>query len=156
MRARIWRTASGARPGPYTLTRLTAQTPCPAMSLTRRHILVVDDEPYIGRIIELKLEHSPYTVELAADARSALERLRSADPFDVVLLDIILPRSSGLEVLAALRLIPHRRETPVIMLTAKGQESDRAEAASLGATDFLTKPFSPKRLLARIDEIVSD
>lgn len=126
------------------------------MPQARRHILVVDDEPYIGRIIQLKLERGPYVVELVSDGRAALDRLRSRDPIDVVLLDIMLPHSSGLEVLAELRLIPHRRRTPVIMLTAKGQSADRAEAAELGATDFLTKPFSPKKLLARIDEIVSD
>ena len=116
-------------------------------------ILVVDDEPHIGRIIQLKLENGPYRVELAYDGRSALERLRSEDPFDLVLLDIMMPHASGFEVLEALRALPHREATPVIMLTAKGQEADRERARELGATDFLTKPFSPKKLLARIDEI---
>lgn len=126
------------------------------MAHARRHVLVVDDEPFIGRIIQLRLETGPYTVELAADGLEALERLRSPDPIDIVLLDIMLPHTSGLDVLAELRTLPHRRATPVIILTAKGQEADRAAAASLGATDFLTKPFSPKRLLARIDEIVTE
>lgn len=119
----------------------------------RRHVLVVDDEPYIGRIIQLKLETGPYTVELLEDGRSALERLNTEDRVDLILLDIILPHASGLEVLEELRQLPHRLETPVIMLTAKGQEADRERAAHFGATDFLTKPFSPKKLLARIDEI---
>jgi DNA-binding response OmpR family regulator len=79
--------------------------------------------------------------------------LRSDDPVDVILLDIIMPQMSGLEVLAQLRQLPHRQATPVIMLTGKGQEADRARAGDLGATDFLTKPFSPKKLLARIDEL---
>lgn len=122
-------------------------------SSTRRSILVVDDEPYIGRIIQLKLESGPYAVELAHDGRSALERLSSGSPFDLVLLDIMMPHLSGLEVLAELRRLPGRERTPVIMLTAKGQDTDRARAAELGATDFLTKPFSPKKLLARIDEL---
>lgn len=126
------------------------------MSLIRRHILVVDDEPYVGRIIELKVERGPYTVEVALDGAAALERLRSHAPLDLVLLDIMLPHTSGLEVLAELRGIPHRRDTPVVILTARGQSADRAEAAALGATDFLTKPFSPRRLLARIDEIITD
>ena len=121
-----------------------------------RTVLVVDDEPYIGRIIQLKLENGPYRVELVQDGRTALDRLQSEDPVDLVLLDIMMPQMSGLDVLAELRQIPHRRATPVIMLTAKGHETDRAQAASLGATDFLTKPFSPKKLLARIDEIFSD
>ena len=118
-----------------------------------RSILVVDDEPYIGRIIQLKLESGPYSVELAHDGRSALERLSSGKTFDLVLLDIMMPHLSGLEVLAELRRLPGREQTPVIMLTAKGQDTDRARAAELGATDFLTKPFSPKKLLARIDEL---
>jgi len=118
-----------------------------------RSILVVDDEPYIGRIIQLKLESGPYAVELAHDGRSALERLSSGDRFDLVLLDIMMPHLSGLDVLAQLRKLPGRERTPVIMLTAKGQDTDRARAAELGATDFLTKPFSPKKLLARIDEL---
>ncbi len=119
----------------------------------RRHILVVDDEPYIGRIIQMKLEHGPYDVELAQDGRSALTRLRSDLPVDVILLDIMMPHVSGLDVLAELRQLPHRQSTPVIMLTGKGQETDRERAVRLGATDFLTKPFSPKKLLARIDEL---
>ena len=98
-------------------------------SSTSRSILVVDDEPYIGRIIQLKLESGPYSVELAHDGRSALERLATGAPFDLVLLDIMMPHVSGLEVLAELRRLPGREATPVIMLTAKGQESDRARAA---------------------------
>ncbi len=122
----------------------------------RRRVLVVDDEPYIGRIVQLKLEDGPYDVELALDGRSALSLLRSQDAIDLILLDIMMPHLSGLDVLAQLRQLPHRRDTPVIMLTGKGQEADRERAASLGVTDFLTKPFSPKKLLARIDEIFSD
>jgi len=122
----------------------------------RRRVLVVDDEPYIGRIIQLKLEDGPYDVEVVLDGRSALELLRADDPIDVMLLDIMMPHMSGLEVLAEMRQIQHRRDTPVIMLTGKGQEADRERAATLGATDFLTKPFSPKKLLARIDEIFCD
>ena len=118
-----------------------------------RTVLVVDDEPYIGRIIQLKLENGPYRVELVQDGRTALDRLRAEAPIDLILLDIMMPHVSGLDVLAELRQIPHRRTTPVIMLTAKGHETDREQAAQLGATDFLTKPFSPKKLLARIDEL---
>ena len=120
-----------------------------------RKVLVVDDEPYIGRIIQMKLESGPYSVELVQDGRTALEVVHSENSIDLILLDIMMPHVSGLDVLAELRQIPHRRATPVIMLTAKGHETDREQAATLGATDFLTKPFSPKKLLARIDEIFS-
>jgi CheY-like chemotaxis protein len=124
-----------------------------AASEERRDILVIDDEPYIGRIIQLKLEGTPYSVHVCQDGAAALDRLRTDDPVDLILLDIMMPRMNGFEVLARLREIPHRRETPVIMLTGKGQSTDREQAATLGARDFLTKPFSPKKLLERIDEI---
>jgi DNA-binding response OmpR family regulator len=119
----------------------------------RRTILVVDDEPYIGRIIQLKLEETPYTVDVCQDGATALQRLGTEVPVHLILLDIMMPEMNGFEVLARLRQIPHRAETPVIMLTGKGQSTDRERAESLGARDFLTKPFSPKKLLARIDEI---
>jgi DNA-binding response OmpR family regulator len=118
-----------------------------------RHVLVADDEPHIGRIVQLKLESGPYDVVLVPDGRAAMERLESDAPIDLVLLDIMMPYVSGLDVLAELRRMPHRRETPVIILTAKGQDSDRTTAMELGATDFFTKPFSPNKLLARIDEL---
>jgi two-component system, OmpR family, alkaline phosphatase synthesis response regulator PhoP len=118
-----------------------------------RRVLVADDEPHIGRIIQLKLEQGPYQVKLVADGREALDVLRSDEPVDVVLLDIMMPHVSGLEVLAEARALPHRGDTPVIILTAKGQDADRRQALELGATDFFTKPFSPKKLLARVDEL---
>jgi two-component system, OmpR family, alkaline phosphatase synthesis response regulator PhoP len=124
-----------------------------AIAQHSRNILVVDDEPYIGRIIQLKLEETPYTVDVCQDGATALHRLRTEARVDLILLDIMMPQMNGFEVLALLREIPHRRETPVIMLTGKGQSTDRERAESLGARDFLTKPFSPKKLLARIDEI---
>lgn len=118
-----------------------------------RRVLVADDEPHIGRIIQMKLEQGPYEVTLVSDGRAALDELQGPDPIDVVLLDIMMPLASGLEVLAAARKLPHRRETPIIILTAKGQDADRRQALELGATDFFTKPFSPKKLLARVDEL---
>ncbi|CAN5690136.1 hypothetical protein BH23GEM5_BH23GEM5_06330 [soil metagenome] len=116
-----------------------------------RHVLVADDEPHIGRIIQMKLEAGPYQVTLVPDGRAALDRLQSDEPIEVVLLDIMMPHLSGLQVLEAARKLPHRRDTPIIILTAKGQDADRVRAMGLGATDFFTKPFSPKKLLARVD-----
>jgi two-component system, OmpR family, alkaline phosphatase synthesis response regulator PhoP len=118
-----------------------------------RRVLVADDEPHIGRIIQMKLEQGPYEVTLVSDGGEALDRLRGTGVIDLVLLDIMMPRASGLEVLAEARRLDHRRETPIIILTAKGQDADRRQAIALGATDFFTKPFSPKKLLARVDEI---
>jgi CheY-like chemotaxis protein len=118
-----------------------------------RRVLVADDEPHIGYIIRLKLEQGPYQVALVSDGTEALEHLRGDEPIDVVLLDIMMPGATGLEVLAEARALPHRRDTPIIILTAKGQDADRRQALELGATDFFTKPFSPKKLLARVDEL---
>lgn len=127
-----------------------------ATDTDRKTILVADDEPYIGRIIQMKLESGPYRVELVHDGRAALERLQSDEAYDLVLLDIMMPHANGLDVLRQVRDLPHRTGTPVIMLTAKGQDADRERAAEYGATDFLTKPFSPKKLLARIDDLFDD
>lgn len=123
--------------------------------LKTRHVLVADDEPHIGRIVQLKLEQGPYEVSLVADGQAAIEKLRGDEPIDLVLLDIMMPFYSGLEVLAEARRLPRRSELPVIILTAKGQDADRARALELGATDFWTKPFSPNKLLSRIDDIFS-
>jgi DNA-binding response OmpR family regulator len=121
--------------------------------LRPHRILVADDEPHIGHIIQMKLEQGPYDVTLVSDGAAALDALRRPEPIDLVLLDIMMPHASGLEVLAEARTLPHRRETPVIILTAKGQDADRKQALELGAIDFFTKPFSPKKLMARVDEI---
>jgi DNA-binding response OmpR family regulator len=128
----------------------------PAAAEPVRDILVADDEPHIGRIIQLKLESGPYRVTLVPDGRAALEHLRGEGKVDLVLLDIMMPYVSGLDVLAEARALGHRRGTPVIMLTAKGHDADRTRAFELGATDFLTKPFSPNKLLARIDALFAD
>jgi DNA-binding response OmpR family regulator len=123
-------------------------------AISPRRILVVDDEPHNARIVQLKLPAGQYEVEACHDGAQALERLRRPDRFDIILLDIMMPRMSGLDVLASIRSLPHHSDTPVIMLTAKGQETDRSRATSLGVSDFLTKPFSPKKLLARIEDLL--
>ena len=120
--------------------------------MTSRNILVVEDHAVTREPLARLLRYEGFSTTCAANGVEALHAATSARP-DLVLLDIMMPHMSGLDVLAELRQIPHRRSTPVIMLTAKGHETDRAQAASLGATDFLTKPFSPKKLLARIEEV---
>ncbi|MBX9928500.1 MAG: response regulator [Gemmatimonadaceae bacterium] len=119
----------------------------------QRHVLVADDEPHIGRIIKTKLEQGPFRVTLVRDGGEALAALVSEADIAVVLLDVMMPIHTGLEVLAQMRSEPRHRETPVIILTAAGQDSHRADALRLGAADFMTKPFSPKRLYARVAEL---
>lgn len=122
---------------------------------SRRRILVADDEPHIRRVLETLLESSGFDVDSVADGAEALARLR--DPsrtYALVLTDLMMPGRSGLDVLAGLETMEERRGLPVVVLTAKGQDADRQRAVALGAADFLTKPFSPRKLLARIVEIL--
>jgi len=118
------------------------------------HVLVADDEPHIGRIIKMKLEQGPFRVTLAYDGREALQVLEREHDICLVLLDLMMPHVSGLDVLAAMRGDPRWRELPCIILTAAGQEQQHTSAVELGANDFLTKPFSPKKLYARAAELV--
>jgi len=117
-------------------------------------VLVADDEPHIGRIIKMKLEQGPFRVTLAYDGREALQLLEQEDDVCLVLLDLMMPHLSGLDVLSAMRADPRWRDLPCIILTAAGQEQQHTSAMALGATDFLTKPFSPKKLYARAAELV--
>ncbi|HTE48038.1 MAG TPA: response regulator transcription factor [Gemmatimonadaceae bacterium] len=118
------------------------------------HVLVADDEPHIGRIIKMKLEQGPFRVTLAYDGREALEVLEHEPDISLVLLDLMMPHLSGLDVLAAMRKKEQWRLIPCVILTAAGQEQQHITAMALGATDFLTKPFSPKKLYARAAELV--
>lgn len=121
---------------------------------TPRHILVADDEPHIGRIIKMKLEQGPFRVTLAFDGREALEVLEREESIDLVLLDLMMPFVSGLDVLAKIRASEKWRGLPCLVLTAAGQEAQHQRAMQLGANEFLTKPFSPKRLYQRVAEIL--
>jgi DNA-binding response OmpR family regulator len=118
------------------------------------HVLVADDEPHIGRIIKMKLEQGPFRVTLAYDGREALEVLDREHDICLVLLDLMMPHLSGLDVLTAMRKNPRMKDLPCIILTAAGQEQQHTSAMELGADDFLTKPFSPKKLYARAAELV--
>ena len=117
------------------------------------HALVADDEPHIGRIIKMKLEQGPFRVTLAFDGREALEVLKRDDDFGLVILDLMMPYLSGLDVLAEMKKDDKLKLVPTIVLTAAGQEQQHRAAMDLGASEFLTKPFSPKRLYARAAEL---
>ena len=117
------------------------------------HALVADDEPHIGRIIKMKLEQGPFRVTLAYDGREALEVLHRETDIALVLLDLMMPYLSGLDVLAEMKKDDRLKLLPTIVLTAAGQEQQHRAAMDLGASDFITKPFSPKRLYARAAEL---
>lgn len=124
-----------------------------AAALARTHVLVVDDEPHIGRIIKMKLEQGPFAVTLAYDGLQALEALAADPQAALVVLDLMMPGMSGLDVLEHIRADARWATLPCIILTAAGQERHHRQAMALGATDFLTKPFSPKKLLSRVAEL---
>ncbi len=115
-----------------------------------RSILVVDDEERMVRFIRLNLEHDGFQVISAYRGYEALEKVRTEMP-DLVLLDVMLPDLDGFEVL---RLIRESSNTPVIMLTAKGEEDDRVRGLELGADDYVTKPFSPRELVSRVRAVL--
>lgn len=122
-------------------------------SLAVRHVLVADDEAHIGRIIKIKLEQGPFRVTLAFDGQEAMDVLEREAQIDLVVLDLMMPRLSGLDVLDRIRGSVKWKNTPCIILTAAGQEQYERDAREGGATDFLTKPFSPKRLYSRIAQL---
>lgn len=109
-------------------------------------ILIIEDEVKIARFVELELKYEGYEVEREHDGRSGLERALSGD-FDLVILDVMLPSLNGMEVLRRLR---QSSETPVIMLTAKDEVTDKVMGLDIGADDYMTKPFAIEELLARI------
>ena len=116
-------------------------------------MLVADDEPHIGRIIKMKLEQGPFRVTLVYDGQEAMEALEREPDIGLVLLDVMMPRLTGLDVLAKMRADDRFKDVPCIVLTAAGQEAQQRRALSLGASEFLTKPFSPKKLFARAAEL---
>lgn len=128
-----------------------APVPRPAGSL---RVLVAEDEPHIRRILVTLLESSGFWVDIARTGAEALAMLEGPEPFDMVVTDLLMPEATGLDLLESMREMPARRNTPVIILTAKGQDTDRERAFALGAADFITKPFSPKKLLNRVDQII--
>jgi DNA-binding response OmpR family regulator len=112
-----------------------------------KRILVVEDEPAIAFGLQLDLKSEGYDVVIESDGESALQRARK-EAFDLILLDVMLPRKDGFEVCRELRRSGSK--TPVIMLTAKAQEAEKVLGLEIGADDYVTKPFSPRELRARV------
>jgi two-component system phosphate regulon response regulator PhoB len=117
--------------------------------MAKATILVIEDDPEISELLSFSLAKEGWTVVIAEDGESGLAKLPAAKP-DCVVLDIMLPGMDGLEILKALKADPERKRLPVIMTTAKGEESDVVAGLELGAEDYVVKPYSPKVLIARI------
>ncbi len=117
------------------------------------HILVVEDEPPLVEVLRYNLENEGYRVSVATDGTDALTQIQASPP-DLVILDWMLPQLSGIEVCRQIRTDPDSKDTPVIMLTARGEEADRVKGLVSGADDYVVKPFSPTELLARVRAVL--
>jgi two-component system phosphate regulon response regulator PhoB len=112
-------------------------------------ILIVEDEPSIAELISVNLSHSGFVVQKSLQADEALIAIRNKSP-DLIILDWMLPGKSGVQFAKELRQSEETRLIPILMLTAKGEEADKVAGLESGADDYVTKPFSPKELLARV------
>jgi two-component system, OmpR family, alkaline phosphatase synthesis response regulator PhoP len=112
-------------------------------------ILIVEDDADIAQLVARYLDKAGYTTAILASGREALRSI-GAQPPDVLVLDLMLPQVDGLEICRAVRSNPKTAATPIIMLTARGEESDRIVGLEIGADDYLSKPFSPNELVARV------
>ncbi|MBE9566470.1 MAG: response regulator [Proteobacteria bacterium] len=117
-------------------------------------ILAVDDERHIVRLIQVNLERAGYQVITAFDGPEALKKVESDKP-DLVVLDVMMPKMDGFEVLKRLQANPETRDIPVIMLTAKAQDADVFRGWSSGVSAYLTKPFNPLELITFVKRIFS-
>jgi two-component system, OmpR family, phosphate regulon response regulator PhoB len=116
-------------------------------------ILFVEDDPAVREVMALPLQKAGLNVIEAADVRQARQALLEQAP-DLILLDWMLPDISGVEWARDLKSAPHTRNLPIIMLTARGEEEDRIKGLEVGADDYVTKPFSPRELIARIRAVL--
>ena len=121
--------------------------------MANEHILVVEDEEDIQELLKFNLEKEGYVVSGVMTGEEGIDKARAVGP-DLVLLDLMLPGLNGLDVCRVLKSSPETRNVPVVMVTAKGEESDVVTGLELGADDYMVKPFSPKVLLARIRAVL--
>jgi len=123
------------------------------MSLTDPKILVVEDEPSQVELLRYNLVSEGFQVIIATDGEYGIERARDEQP-DVILLDWMLPKTTGIEACRQLRRMKPTRHIPIIMLTARSEERDKVRGLDLGADDYLTKPYSIKELMARVRAVL--
>ena len=126
---------------------------CHKISMAKETVLVVEDEEDIAELVQYNLARERYEVRLAESGEVGLEIARRERP-DIILLDIMLPAMDGLEVCRALKSDPDTAQIPIVMVSAKGEESDVVSGLELGADDYVTKPFSPRVLIARIRSVI--
>ena len=123
--------------------------------MSKRVILIVDDEPLIVRLIQVNLERAGYGVQMASDGREAIQQLQQADVLpDLILLDGIMPYMDGFEALSQMKSDPRLQAIPVVMTSARSRDADLLEGENRGAVRYLAKPINPAELLAVVQELV--
>ncbi|MBI1815649.1 MAG: response regulator transcription factor [Deltaproteobacteria bacterium] len=132
---------------------MTSASGIPALSGDKKVLLVVEDEPDIAELIRFNLEQEGFAVSLADDGEKGLDAIRKLRPA-LVILDLMLPGIAGLEVCRRLRNDEATVRLPIVMLTARAAESDRIVGLEMGADDYVTKPFSPRELVARVRAVL--
>jgi phosphate regulon transcriptional regulator PhoB len=120
---------------------------------TPKHILVVDDETDLVELVSYNFKKEGFAVDSASDGETALTKIRKGK-YDLLILDLMLPGIQGMELCRILRNDPRSSGIPIIMLTAKGEEVDRILGLEMGADDYITKPFSPRELVARVKAVL--
>jgi DNA-binding response OmpR family regulator len=120
-----------------------------------KKVLVCDDEPYIVESVSYVVRKAGYQAVAAEDGEEALRLARTESP-DLIFLDIMMPKLSGYDVCKALKDDPTTRDTYIVMLTARGQEEDERKALEMGADEFMTKPFSPRKMRAKLVELLGE
>jgi phosphate regulon transcriptional regulator PhoB len=121
--------------------------------MNAKKILLVDDEPDLVQLVSYNLKKEGFTVSSASDGEDALQKIKKTE-FNLILLDLMLPGIQGMEVCRILRNNPKTEHIPVIMLTARVEEADKVRGLETGADDYMTKPFSPKELIARVNAVL--
>jgi len=118
--------------------------------MSKKQILLADDDPYVLEVLSLYLKAEGYPVVLAKNGKEALEKVNETDPL-LVVLDVMMPEMDGIEVCRKIRA---EKSTPIIMLTAKSEDIDKILGLELGADDYITKPFNPREVIARIKAVL--
>jgi two-component system alkaline phosphatase synthesis response regulator PhoP len=118
-----------------------------------KKILIIEDEKDIRELLEHYLQREGFQTQTAGDGEAGLRKIKEGK-FDLILLDLLLPRMDGLELCRLLRSQPQTAAIPLIMVTAKGEETDRVVGLEMGADDYITKPFSPRELVARVKALL--
>jgi len=125
------------------------------IAMAKGRILVVDDEVYIVHILDFSLGMEGYEVITALDGEQALEKARAEQP-DLIVLDVMMPKLDGYETCRILKADDATRNIPIILLSAKGRNADQKVGFDVGADDYITKPFSPRKLVERINAVLGE